>query len=599
MQRLKIERKDYIVLATVIVFFVFTIGIYAPLEMYLMNIDEFWFGFSDIMPTVSAVFLIGGIVLCIPGIFIKKRVLNNYIAFIFGCALTVYIQGNFLNLDVGVLNGASIDWSQYRDNFVRNLALCILFIIIPVVCVNLKIELTKKVMAYAAALMTMMQMVSLVVTFLTVGMPHINKQDDDNNVQMYVSSKNLFNLSEDENVVVLLCDMFDDRYFDKILPAHPELREELSGFTQFTNSTGNYSTTHYSVGTLMVGSYFHNDVPFADQLNRAYSDVKMFQALKENGYRLDIYTKPDYTPSDMWQKEDISNYIEGKEEIGNYPLFVKYLYQMVMCRYMPDILKPYIWMDGTEFSTLKAMDNECPSYDSESNMFFYNALKENGIETQVGEKAFKFIHFNGAHYPWRLNENIEEVEESETSELENAWGAFQIALEYIDGMKEKGVYDNSAIIIMADHGLYGNGTLTNPVLLVKPRGATGELAFSEAPVSHHDFQPSILYLAGLNDDQRYGKSFFDIGENEERQRLFYQYYLQEDGYQANFRLIEYEIDPESNKRENFHLTDVEYLPTGEKIAHRENCAYCQSGAVDPIETEENAPLYIVHDSLYY
>ncbi|MDE6602153.1 MAG: sulfatase-like hydrolase/transferase [Lachnospiraceae bacterium] len=598
MRKTILNKKYHVALIAVIIFFIFTVVLYAPLEMYLMNIDEFWFGFSDVVPIVLVVFLVGGILLFTPSVFVKKRVLNNYIAFVFGCAIAVYIQGNFLNLDVGVLNGAGIEWSQYRGNFIFNLVLWILFIIIPVVCVNLKTELTKKVFTYMASLITMMQLVSLIVTFLAVGLPNMDKQNNGNNVHMYVSSKNLFNLSEDENVVVLLCDMFDDRYFDEILPAHPELKEELSGFTQFTNSTSNYSTTHYSVGTLMVGSYFYNDVPFAEQLNRAYSDVKMFRALEENGYRLDIYTNPDYTPSDMWKKEDISNYIEGKEEIGNYPLFVKYLYQMVMCRYMPNILKPYIWMDGTEFSSLKAIDNACPSYDSD-NIIFYNALKEKGIEVQNEEKTFKFIHLFGAHYPWRLNENIEEVDESETSELENAWGAFQIILEYIDGMKARGVYDNSAIIIMADHGLYGNGTLTNPVLLVKPKEATGELMFSNAPVSHHDFQPSVLYLAGLNSDQKYGKSFYDIGENEERQRLFYQYYLQEDNWQSNFRLIEYEIDSESNKRENYHLTDVEYLPTGEKIAHRENCAYCQSGAVDPIETEENEPLYIVHDSLYY
>lgn len=597
MKKLNLIGNDKFILLIVVIFLVFTFGIYAPFEMYLMNVNEFWFGLSAFVLLSIGVSVILGGILFFPSLFLKNKKLDNYIAIIIGCGLAMYIQGNFLNLSVGVLNGASIDWAQYQSKFLYNLLVWIGFIVLPVVVINIKPEVVKKLFAYVAALLTMMQLVSLVIILLTVD---TQKQDTANGERKYISSKNLFNLSEDENVVVFLCDMFDDRYFKALLESHTELETDLKGFTQFINSTGSYSTTQYSIGSLMTGKYIYNDTPFAESLNAAYTDSKMFEKLDKNGYRIDCYMYWGCSPSDMWAKGNISNFIEeeGKEKVNNYPAFTKYLYQMVMCKYMPDILKPYIWMNGTEFNDLKEIESEYPSYNVD-NMAFYTALKQDGIVTQNEEKTFKFMHIKGAHYPWKLNQYVEEVDESETSELENAWGAFQIVLEYINEMKKNNVYDNSAIIIMADHGYYWEGVLTNPVLLVKPKGGEGKLAVSAAPVSHYDFQPSVLYLAGLNDDQEFGKSYFDIGENEERERLFYQINLNERSIDFNYRLIEYSIDSKANKRENFHLTDVEYLPTGEKIPHKENCEFCCSGETEPIETDENWPVKVIHNSLIY
>lgn len=598
-----IKKRDYLTLLCGVIFLTFTLGIYAPFEIYLMNVNEFWFDLSMFVWVPILISIIAGIGLFLIGILLREEVFDTYTAFLFGLALAVYVQGNFLNLDVGVLNGAGIDWTQYKDNFTYNLIIWLLLVATPVIGINLKAKISRKILTGGSMLLTAMQLVSLVVLLVNFSMSdetYMHQSDEtDVTTVKYVSNKNLFNISEDENIVVFLLDMYDDRYFKNLLQSDPELEEALDGFTYFTNSTGSYSTTHYSVGSLLGGGYFHNTEPYLEELNTMYADSKMVQVLEENNFRLDLYTPAEFVPSDMREGANISNYIAGKEIIGDYPLFAKYLYQTVMCRYMPNILKPHIWMDGTEFSTLKSTGEEYSSF-NDDNSAFYEAFKESGIVTQNEEKCFKFIHLMGTHYPYTINKNIEKVDESETSELECAYGVLQIVIRYMAEMKEKGVYDNSSIIIMADHGFYADGVLTNPVLLVKPKGADGKMTASGAPVSHHDFQPSILYLAGLNNNEEFGESYFDIQEGEERERLFYQYYLTEENHiESNWRMIEYQIDSESNKRENFHLTDVEYLPNGEKIAHKDNCAYCQSGAVDPIETEENVPVMVVHNSLYY
>lgn len=585
---MKKKMNDTIIFVTL--FLVITFFVYAPFELYLTNQTEFWFKLSMFAFVPIIISVVVGAFLILVGHVIREKYRQYFSAFIFGLALAIYLQSNFLNLQVGVLNGADINWKDYKVSFVVNLLVWMVCIITPCLLVKIKPQLMKKGMSYVSALISIMQIVTLIVLMITSYKP------TEDLYKMYISDKNLFEVSKDDNVVIFLLDMYDDRDFKNIIEAEPELANELDGFTQFANSTGNYSTTSYSLATLFTGQYLYNDRPFSEQMTVAAEKSQMLNTLSENGFRLDVYTYSwGVLPTNILSKT--SNYVEGKVKIGDYYQFTKKLYQLVACKYLPNIIKPYIWMNGTEFDQYKELSNNLQMEFDPNNVNFYKKLQKEGISTDSDQKCFKFIHLEGVHYPYYINEKVEMVDEGETSELKCARGALQIVQTYMDEMKKQGVYDNSSIIIMADHGYYWDGVLTNPVLLVKPRDAKGTLKVSNSPVSHHDFQPSVLSLAGLNKNMQWGESFFDIQEGVERERLFYQYYLSEGAIDGNYRLIEYSIGSGSNKRESFQLTDVEYGATGEKYSHKKNCAYCQSGERDPIETEENVPVRVVHNQI--
>ena len=579
------NKKRRFVLFGTTLFLVITLVVFAPLEMYLTNQSEFWFDLSEfVFIPLSLAALAEGILVLI-GKLLHGKSFNRYVAIIFGVALAIYVQANFLNIQVGVMNGADINWQEYNVNFVINILIWIICIIMPSVLIYRKESMISGI-GYISAILSLTQVVTLLVLVITSYKPTEAQYD------MYVSNKDLFSVSKDENVIVFLLDMYDDQYFQKLLSQEPELAEELQGFTYFENSTGNYSTTSYSLATLFTGEYLYNESPFYSQMNELYKKSEMADVLLENGYSIGMYGYEWGAPAALLNLSD--NYIEGKIQVSDYVALSKKLYQLVACKYLPNIVKKYAWLDGKEFDQLKETSNNTEEIFDPNNVSFYTDLQKNGIDTSLEKKGFKFIHLEGAHYPYYINENVEMVEEEETSELQCARGALRIVQTYMEEMKKKGVYDNSAIIIMADHGYYWDGVLTNPVLLVKPMNETGTLKLSNAPVSHHDFQPSILSLAGLNDDMRYGESYFDIPEGVERERFFYQYYLKESHTGWNYRLIEYSIGSDSNKRESYQLTDVEYGATGEVYSHKENCEYCQSGAEDPVETEQNAPIEVVH-----
>ena len=567
---MKKDKKVHLLFVSI--FFVFTFLIYAPLELYLTNINEFWFELSQFWFVVVILGVLSLTILLLVGWKMPQWMQEIYIAVIFSFSVMMYIQSNFLNMDVGVLNGGKVDWDSYRLKFLINFGIWILVISLCVCILTEKNKIGRQLVKYGSLFITLIQASTLVVLLLTCN-PEVEKGV----VMQYVSEKDIYEVSAEDNIIVFLMDMFDDRYFKELLKEEPELAEDFDGFTQYTNFTGNYSTTSYSVATLLTGQYLKNtEESLYDEINILYDDCTTFDKLADAGYLLDIYTYEGMIPKRLRDASD--NYIEGGRRILDYMKFTKYLYRLVASRYMPDFVKQYVWLVGTEFDSVCEMSGEADAH-SVDNIRFYEKLLKNGISVQKDNKCFKFIHLDAVHYPYTMNENAERVEESETSDLQCARGVVKILLEYLDGMKTAGVYDNSSIIITADHGYYWDGVITNPVLLVKPQNAVGAMKMSAAPVSQHDFHASILTFAGLNINGKYGEDYFNIPEDTER--FFYQYYLQDDSVGGKYRLIEYKIDPEGNERKNFHLTGVEYTVDGKKINHFDNCQFCQSGQVEP------------------
>lgn len=219
----------------------------------------------------------------------------------------------------------------------------------------------------------------------------------------------------------------------------------------------------------------------------------------------------------------------------------------------------------------------------------------NSIATKEDGKLFKFIHLEGCHGPNRLNENGE-IQQEPVSEKESAKGCLKIIGNLLLQMKELGCYDNSAVIIMADHGYSKDGVLTNPVFLVKPQNTSGSLQISNAPVSHKDYPATLMTLAREEAAAlKYRESVFDVDEGEKREQLFYQYYYENEVKDNTLRLIEYRVDSESNAREHFHLTDVEYTVKGEKIQHSKYCKLCKAGGITQEQLEEYDPPREIHE----
>ena len=103
-----------------------------------------------------------------------------------------------------------------------------------------------------------------------------------------------------------------------------------------------------------------------------------------------------------------------------------------------------------------------------------------------------------------------EKESGVTLQQQVAGNFYQISFMLYD-LKEKGLYDNATILIVADHG--DNHVGEYPMFLLKEAGATGPYRTSGAPVSYFDIPPYLASLAGEKLDNEYSMELKALDED--------------------------------------------------------------------------------------
>ena len=588
--KIKAFFKERLSLLLAVLFPVYMFFLHAPFEMYLTNSGDFWFGLSDFWWLVVAVFAAVYTVLFLIGAFLPKKLRDAYSVLGIAGGLCVYVQGNFLNLDLGTLNGSEIVWSDYKSQFLTNAAIWLSVIAIALIVFVIFKNKALKVLTAVSAFVLLMQAVTLG-TLLIGG---IQAEAGRSNVTGYsVTDKNLYTVSDDENVIVMILDMFDNEYMRTILQEDPDAKETFKDFTFFDNAVGSHSTTAYSVGTILTGGVIGNEeAGLKENVDKAFENTRLFDDLAAQGYVFDMYTNDGMTPQKLLEAS--TNYQAVQAKVSSNTGLLKNLYRLTICRFAPDALKQRFWLYGTEFAGLKTLDSEHNKAFTDDNYTFYQGLQNTEL-TLSEEKRFKVIHLNGVHFPYTIDADANPIPATSAPEqaMDTAKGTLKIAETYINAIKAAGAYENSTIVLLADHGYYDPGVLTNPLIMVKRARVSNDFAISNAPVSHYDLHATIMDSLQLNEDGKYGKSMFDIQEGEQRNRVFYQHNLNESHVAFKFTLLEWAVDDAGNARKYFKLTGREIDKEGNILDHTQHCKYCQQHGTDPVDAP-NAEK-IIHD----
>lgn len=151
-----------------------------------------------------------------------------------------------------------------------------------------------------------------------------------------------------------------------------------------------------------------------------------------------------------------------------------------------------------EFNSLEKTD-DISDYElfSSDNQVFYTYLKKTPV-TLTDDKCFRFIHLVGAHSPWHQDAQMNEIENGTYEQSIEA--SMTIVATYLQKLKDSGVYDNTAIMILSDHGYNiedddSSEKRQHPILFVKGVGEHyDELQISSAPISQSDYLEAYTRL---------------------------------------------------------------------------------------------------------
>ena len=404
------------------------------------------------------------------------------------------------------------------------------------------------------------------------------------NLLYYFSIDEQLKLSKNENVITFILDRMDTDYVNEIFEEHPEDKETFSGFTYYTDNISQYPGTFPSVVGLLSGKTFDKQQTQVEFLEDAWEDPVMFNALRDNNYKINGLLNSIATFSDFSQIDDkfdnIKQLDKKNRDVKEFKFF-KSVVSAAFNQFMPFCLKEqfigYITIPNKCIEIKNTPDYFSKTVSPESDLAFYERLtsKDCGLSANEEKNVFSFVHLLGSHNPYKYDTSLK-IEDEETDNISQTRGTFKILKEYFRQMKELGIYQDATIIVVADHGQWSTTqnkkSINNPpmaALFIKQAGSgSNDVDDTSNPLQtndtaqlyHANYVPSIIELLYNNDNatnQTYyddikakNNSYFDIiNGSGEQDRQFY--YVRWTNMNSTYYKGKFTVSGNANNKENW------------------------------------------------
>lgn len=311
------------------------------------------------------------------------------------------------------------------------------------------------------------------------------------------------------NVIVFIFDMFTGGHIKEILANRPELTNQLDGFVWFPDTTSLSHVTVASMPSIYGGHAYEPDkinerseTELVEKIMESYSI--MANAVAEEGFdvayagipfyyeqllkdKMQTFDKdlflPDGYSSDyapLWNNWTVRNNLITEQRQTN---LSKYFIMISLFRLSPHSLRVSIYDEGAwhgqgmlgiqhgaskvigEIATLQFLP-ELSNSDSKNN-------------------TFKIIYNKLSHYPWHLPPDVITIVDDPYAPTEGQLTLVDGLLpehlyteqhmilflaNYVDWLKEEGIYNNTRIIVVSDHDQADSSMLSNSFLGTKESG---------------------------------------------------------------------------------------------------------------------------------
>ncbi|PIQ71896.1 hypothetical protein COV87_00770 [Candidatus Roizmanbacteria bacterium CG11_big_fil_rev_8_21_14_0_20_37_16] len=583
-------KKNSLILA-VSSFISLTIGFFGPSQIFFTNPREFSFTFKEVLPyfliTSLISFLIISIILFILNKIKNKKYFKIGISLVFILGFLLWLQGNVIVWDYGIFDGKPIPWEKFTYRNWIDDTIWMTLILLTIFKFDFFLKIGKKVGTF----LIIVQLIYIfVLGFKQPMIPSFKKHT--------INESNKFTFSKNKNVVILLLDTLQTDIFFEVLAEKNEYKKIFDGFNYYPDTLSGYPYTFLSIPSIFTGKYHKNEEPTLNYIKNSFMQNSLLKSLKENGFKTEVYTEDPITI--FFDKKLIDNIVPKKNAFFNAKLLngVFYLADITLFRLLPNNLKEYMYND----QKWRISNNNKGNVSNKVGQFglksidFVKKLSQNTNVKETGP-VFKFYHLRATHLPYELTEDlkIKEFPPNIDGYKEQVRAMLTLTKLFLNKLKEIGVFDNSLIIIMADHGVgiqiddlllkiendldgknFSGPNIVDkkiisralPLLLIKPINSIGELKDIKISASSTDVPRTVLDYLGIKN------SFPGINllkkniNTSDRIRTFYYYDVKdEDVWENDYitSLDEYKVNGFSGNSLSWSPTNIKYLPEGKKI----------------------------------
>lgn len=522
------------------------IFLFVPLTIYLGNVTEFNSPLAGIFANFVLPFVVLVLIMALVGFILPSRMLQRCLAMQAVLCLLLWIQGNLLVWDYSALDGKAIDWNK---------AMWRAWVDTPIWLVLLGAALlfTKRMarpLIVAAMAITALQIGSAAIAILqnsAAVFGNGTEQDRSN------SSDNIFRFSTRRNVLHIVMDGFQSDMFDEIInEGEPgkRFRDALGGFVLFRDNMGAFPYTHMSVPALLSGQIYKNQETRNEFFARTLDRNTILRAAMKSGFEVDVAAGPAlsfYKRSGYTNAYAISSHEHVSASDYTFSQSVRLL-DITLFRLVPHLMKKRVYNDQLWLLQPLFSNNGYEHLDFFAHNAFLRQLSTR-MAVDRNKPVYKMFHLMLSHQPFVADEQCGYA--GEPHNTTRYWVKVQDrcslkrVMQGLDQMKALGIYDDATIILMGDHGSWipprgltgdmhaDSGfspalpfpitvAMAEPVMAIKPPGATGPLRVSMAPTWIGDVPQTIAGLLDLEVTFG-GQSMFDLSEFATRERRHYSY----------------------------------------------------------------------------
>ena len=465
----------------------FLLCFFAPLKLYFTNLSEFKYDLYAFAPLIILLFL-GCFAIFAAVYFILCRLSEKaYLLFLaigMIALLGFYAEGNFLTSLLPPTDGSAIDWSLYgRANLISLAVWAAAAALVIFILARYRKQGFTIFVRLTCSLLSVILFVTLaIVAFANNGFA---KRET-----VSVTNDMLNVYSEDRNFILMVIDAADAHAFTRQLEtSDPEYAAYFKDFTYYPDTLAAYPYTLTAIPQMLTGIRYEAQSDYRSYFLNSIRDSHFLNTLRKENYIGGMYDSTDFICDDavMFQYENIKPIPYG---IANRKSFLLDEIWVIYYLHVPWPLKKY------RENAIYTLQNESPGnprYFEWYNDAFYEYCRNHPFEKR-NEKTFKFIHLEGAHPYYRLDKNLNDIRETGEPNYDTSLeAACTVMHEYLETLKKEGIYDNSVIIILGDHGFPDGspyGDRHNPVFLVKGLNETHPFAVSDKAMSY-DYLPEI------------------------------------------------------------------------------------------------------------
>jgi len=510
--------------------------VFGPHATHARNPDMFRLTFSTwvlqyyALPAAQLVAALVAMALLLP----TQALFVAYLVLLFAVALLAWVQGSFLVWDYGVFDGNNIDFATHQ---LKGVGEAVLWGLVIVLLLRARRRLHPHVVWIAGGLCLLQ---GLAMPFGEAPPPRRpvaaakppKAAPTNGIVSVRARPETIFELSTSSNVIVYISDGLQQDVFEELLERPEGFGNHFDGFVLFDEVSTSSSSTIGAYPAMLTGVPYDGTVGFRRYAEQTIQRDNIGLALHRHGYSIAHVVQ---STNLFFQPEHTVNPFLFTKKLEADDLSSRTLLDASLFRHTPHFLKPFVF-DGRSGTAARilGLPSALSSINETTAYADFMELVDRRMKLGSAAPAFRLYHLLNAHPPLSLNEECryEQMARFREDYVRTNVCSMKMFVRFLAKLKELGVYDNSHIIFLGDHGCRGERTGIAPIVTglntgdawpavaIKPAGRRGPIEVLHQQAEIADIAATIVALTGIEATFP-GRPLFSLREDEDRERHFF------------------------------------------------------------------------------